>query len=340
MANETELKDLKTLGVSLVRRGANKKTFAVTKSADVVNALKTLIEKGEITDEAALVEQCKKYGLDEKETEAIKAMMRIRDAFPNPDKLGAAMAGMLGGGKGGEPPKQEEQPPPNANEDGQQGSEQDNGSGQTQGDSPGEQGKEEDMADGVKKTADTTPPASGQENKGPDLAELQALLKSQQEAISKAEERAKASEEKVAKMQEDARVAGWVAKAEAELSTVPGKTPKELGEMLAKLEKADPALAAANFEVLKSTANTMKSAAIFQESKHVRTGATGGAWAQIVTQAEATKIEKSADSVDTDQIPMTAGLRREVEQARKIVKSLEANPELYAKYLREQGALS
>jgi len=81
MSKKTELRELETVEVSLVDKGANKRTFAIKKSEkkemDVIEAiLAAPFEKGD-----AIMDRLKKAELSEQAVEGIKSAVQILSAF-------------------------------------------------------------------------------------------------------------------------------------------------------------------------------------------------------------------------------------------------------------------
>lgn len=342
-SDPAELQNLRTLGVSLVKAGANRKWIALEKAEEMKGQLlavfKQLVEKGELPDEAKIVAACTTAGLDEKETEAIKAIMRIRAAFPSPDKLDAAMKAALVV-PGTEEPKEE--PPampvadaPAAKEPATEVEEEPTEE-TTNPAEEAEDEEEEDMAD-TKDVKKGEAPVSKADENAKQIDELKALMKAQQDELAIAKGEAKKNADALRAEQDKRRESEWLAKAE-QLKGVPGKTPVELAKALMEMEdKVSPEFAAQHFEMLKAASVTIQKSALFQETPRGSAGQGGSAWAKVEALADE-RIEKSLDADDEDGAfsHMTPSLRAEIVKAKAITKALLQNKGLYNEHLQEQ----
>lgn len=261
------LTNLDTLGVSLVRRGANKRKFAITKSEEVmdekdIELLSTVLKEAGYDGEEKLAEAIAKQQLGEKEQNAIKGALRILNAFRDNAEI-KKLADMLAAAVG--------YPPPN-------------------GGYPAPK-----MPDDAKKPSYPTPMAKAIEGlPSEQRAAMEPVLKaiyesveaSAVERIQKAEERAAKTEE-ILKAERDERLRKeFVAKAVAEYDKVPGK-PEELGLVLKSLHDVDPGLCKKVEAVLKSTQAVLKESALFVEKG--RSGESvndNDPWAQIQKAAD------------------------------------------------------
>lgn len=311
------LTNIETLGVALVKRGANKKQYAITKSEGetdmtVTELLAQIIQKGEMpmADEE-LDKMCASAGLDKQGTELYKAMCKL--AMTHKDNPGMKkmvtdnFVKMFGGAA--EAADEEETEEVEEETEEKETKFDTKKSDDTQGDTMAE--NDTQMKDAVAKAE--------QKNQ-----ELEALLKSQQDTIAK-------MNESIAK-ERDERVKGeWVAKADRDLKFVP-ETSAELGEKLFKMEKAlGTEEAAKYFETLKGMSETLSKSTLFTGNGPAPRGDKAGsadAWSQIVAKAESL-IEKG----DIDAKGNAAEVR-----ARAIARTIELFPGLYRDYVNEQSA--
>lgn len=266
------LTNLDTLGVSLVRRGANKRKFAITKSEEgvmdekAIELLTTVLKEAGYEGEDKILEQLKKAQMDEKATGAVNGAIRILSAFSdNPEikKLLDGLKAALGG---------ESNPTPKAKED-----------------------KPMDEKD-KKNPAYPAPMAKAlellpEDQRGMFAPVLKAMLDAAEgasaERIQKAEERATATEA-ILKSERDARlVKEYVSKAATEFDKVPGK-PEELGLVLKALNDANPELCKKVESILKSAQAALKESAIFVEKGRQGENVNGDdSWSSIEKAAEA-----------------------------------------------------
>ncbi len=172
------------------------------------------------------------------------------------------------------------------------------------------------MADLIAKAADADKKVADAEKK---VAELELVTKAQKDALD-------INTNAVKKMQDDLRLAQWVAKADKELAFIAGKTADELGKMLFDIDTLNAEAAKAQFELLKAQAAIVKSSNLFRPS-----GSVGGApvaasaWAEMEKRVGET-ITKSAKEGDTP----------EVARARAMQAIMKSDPELYSRYCAEQ----
>lgn len=160
-----------------------------------------------------------------------------------------------------------------------------------------------------------------EQDKTPELDEIQKAQATEIDALRKQNEEIN----KKLKAETDKReLAEWIQKAENDLSHYPGKSSQELGTLLKGLHDKDPEFAKQQFEVFKSASDAFASSGILGEAG--RSGALSGggsAWDKVEKMAEGL-VEKSED------IHMT--------KEKAVVKVLEARPDLYSQYLRENPA--
>ncbi|MCC6808703.1 MAG: hypothetical protein IT381_14860 [Deltaproteobacteria bacterium] len=152
-------------------------------------------------------------------------------------------------------------------------------------------------------------------------------------ALTKAQETAlKANEVAVKKMQDDAKLAAWVAKADKELKAIPVETAETLGQQLFDLEVVKPELAQKHFETLKKAAETVRASGLFSPSgfsSQAPIAAPGSAAAEIEKLA--------ADIVSKSTV---VGESAEIARARAEVAIAKSHPGLYKRYCDEQEKAS
>lgn len=266
MAGRNKLTNLDTLGVSLVRRGANKKRFALSKSEGTMEGFEEVIKavlEAEMDDEASVDEVLKQAKLSDRGMKAVKGALRLLNAFKDelPKDIMKMLAGLAGYGDP-EPDEKAEKP----DED---------------------KYKEPTMKDS-----------------GPDLQALpddirnqvESLWKANQDEIKKREEL-----EAILKAERDEREQQeFVAKAAKEFSHLPG-TPETIGTLLKSVKDASPELAGQLEELLKSTEAMVSKSELLTELGQSARGDTGGsAWEQIEKAAESV-VQKSANQVSKSQ---------------------------------------
>jgi len=265
------LTNLETLGVSLVRRGANKRKFAITKSEGpimdekAIELLTTVLKEASYDGEEKVLEQLKKAQLDEKAMNAVNGAIRILSAFSDNPEIKKLLAGLKAavGGEGYPMPKAAKK------------------------------------ADDKKPTGYPMPMQKALEGM-PDeqRAAFEPVMKALWEAseaaaterIQKAEERA-VKTEAILKSERDERLSKeFVAKAATEYSNVPGKS-EELGAILKSLHDASPELCSKIEGVLKSAQAILKEGSILVEKGRAGEGnASDDPWSNIEKAAEAASV--------------------------------------------------
>jgi hypothetical protein len=293
-----------------VRRGANRKKFAITKSeegsmadkSEAIEILKAVIETP-IEQEPNPAEIIK-AALSDKALAAAKGIVRLASAFKDEPGM-SEILGKLGAMAGVDEPKKQDKLCPDAAK-------------------KKSEDKNTDTSVVPKKAqADEDKDAKGKtmaEKSLEDLpeemrTEVQQLWKSHKEAVEKA-----AKLEEVLKAERDERLQKeFIAKAASEYGELKADS-KELGVILKSLHEANPEVAAKMEEVLKSANETIKNADVFQEIGTSASGSSGGnAWS---------KIEQMADSlVQKSDKPLS--------KAAAIDFVMKQNPSLYAEYTNE-----
>ena len=301
MSKKTELRELETVEVSLVDKGANKRTFAIKKSEkkemDVIGAiLAAPFEKGD-----AIMDRLKKAELSEQAVEGIKSAVQILSAFQEEvpaNLLKDLMA--LGGFSKQEEEEDEEKP----------------------------EAAEEAAPDGETPEADEEEEAEKQEDEEEDEEEMQKRLaalpknmrsmveqlwKSNKSAITKAEE----LEAKIKKAEDEKRLSECVAIAKAEFGALPVNAEK-LGSFIKSLDGMNDA----DFVLgLLRSSNEMISA-------NGLTTEIGKSTSSTNDKTPIAKAERMADAL----------MEKEgITKAKALANVWKNNPSLYAEYQQEKG---
>lgn len=349
-----------------------------TMTTTVAQLLAQIIQKGELPmDDASFAAMCQKVGLsDPQAVETAKALIKLASAYKDnnafekfvtevmPQALGLKSAapgdaepdpkafgenkepakGEPAGDKApapgdtkpsppaaGDLPSGGNKPPPeqtSANA-GNDPSKKKEPPMSTQKDDKTQAGADKGAGDGAATTA---------VQKSAEVIKLEELLKSQQTGFS----------ESLAKMQkgiDDANdrmlLKEWTSLAKSDLKFIPGKTFDELGKSLFELEKkVSKEFAQAQFEMMKASSTVMEKSALFSPagvSPRPATSADGKDALSQIAKSAAVFLEKS-DILKSDFNGFTGATLTEIQKAASVVKALEANPELYAMYLRENPA--
>lgn len=356
----TKLTRLDTRGVAIVDKGANGKRIALAKAAPADGGetfeqlLLELISKGDMPlDDKAVEDMAMRAGLDAQAIETFKAILKLAHVYGDNAAFNgllkqqfAAMGAQPGAEKnplqpGGQAPAPTpapmgEEPMPGEGEEEQA----------AEGEEPAAEGEEEPQGEGEdpkKKKPPFFKAATAQDAEGDAMTEKEI-----QEAIAKATTAAvaelkKANDDLVAvnkaqqtaldaqatavkKMQDDARLAGWVAKAEKHLAAIPGETAESLGKQLFDLETIKPETAAAAFETFKKTAEVVKASGLFSAP-----GFAGQA--PVAAGSAEAEIEKLVGELVAKGASNESA---EIQRARAMVAVAKSHPALYKRYCDEQ----
>lgn len=299
------LTDVQTLELSLVKRGKNRKRFALSKSeddgvsdddhsTDEMEILKSVVETP-LEDESKLEELFKQQKLSPKAQSAVKGALRILSGFK--DELPKDVLSMLANLAGYPSP-----------------------TGKIM-----DEGKNKDKEVVAKTEPVASPPAAIRKEDGSINLEavpeemrgaIQALWKDQADAIKKSEQL-----EVVLKEERNVRLKKeYIEKAERDFSHVPG-THEDLGILLKQLHEDNEDSANKVEAVLKAAGEQIAQGALFEQlgSGDPRNAAGGSAWS---------KIEKMADEV--------AGKNDGMTHEQAVTKVIETNPRLYDEYEAEK----
>ena len=264
----TSLKDVKTLEVSLVERGANlKRRFHLMKArGDTMGEILVEVLKAEGQSEAVLkLESMLKEEMPEDAKAAIMAAMKLLEAFSDIMPVGDALAA-LGGASGEEVEAAEEEP---AEED--------------------EAEKMEEEDDELKKTLDNLPPAA--------QAAIDAIWKDREELVAKSAELEKSLGEEIAKRSRRE----YLAKAEKSLCNIPGHSLEEVVDLMIEVKATNEELGARVEKALESSSAALQGGALLVEAGRSVPDTSGGdPWAKIQKIAKS-EVEKSAGALTMPQ---------------------------------------
>ena len=265
----TSLKDVKTLEVSLVERGANlKRRFHFMKArGDTMGEILVEVLKAEGQSEAVLkLESMLKEEMPEDAKAAIMAAMKLLEAFSDIMPVGDALAA-LGGASGEEVEAAEEEP-----------------------DEEDEAEKaEDDEDDELKKTLDNLPPAA--------QAAIDAIWKDREELVAKSAELEKSLGEEIAKRSRRE----YLAKAEKSLCNIPGHSLEEVVDLMIEVKATNEELGARVEKALEASSAALQGGALLVEAGRSVPDTTGGdPWAKIQKIAKA-EVEKSSGSLTMPQ---------------------------------------
>ena len=264
----TSLKDVKTLEVSLVERGANlKRRFPLMKArGDTMGEILVEVLKAEGQSEAVQkLEGMLKEEMPEDARAAIMAAMKLLEAFSDIMPVGDALAA-LGGASGEEVEAAEEMP---AEED--------------------EAEKMEEEDDELKKTLDNLPPAA--------QAAIDAIWKDREELVAKSAELEKSLGEEIAKRSRRE----YLAKAEKSLCNIPGHSLEEVVDLMIEVKATNEELGARVEKALEASSAALQGGALLVEAGRSVPDTTGGdPWAKIQKIAKA-EVEKSSGALTMPQ---------------------------------------
>ena len=275
-----ELSDLDVLEVSLVKRGANKKTFALYK-AEEKNTMKDLtaaILAAPGDENTELMKDMVVKGLSKEARSTVGDAVKLLSAVK--EEMSAGLYKQIQnalGLKGLEEEKAEDEPredtppePPTGDMEAEEGAEDVE---LPLGEEPEKKEEEEEEA----KKAVT-------KNDDP---RLQELFKANQELIAKIE-----------KHEADKREKAFIEKAQAEFSMIPGATAEEVGKLLRDVDSMDVAIAKKVENILKSTEAFARNSGLFEEvgSSQAAVSSEGAnAGAQLNSLAKQ-RVAKTGDS--------------------------------------------
>lgn len=308
-----ELVELETVEVSLVDKGANRRTFAIRKSEKQTMQVIDAILSAPFEHRAAVAEHLKKMEMSPQATEAVEAAMQLLSAVQEemPEDMMKQLMAMAGMAKEDDEDKtdkangdeEEEEEAPEATEE----------AAEALAEEGAEAAEEEEEADKMYGDDD-------EDRMKKRLAALPAetrnmvaqLWKSNRSEITKRKE----LEGQIKKAQQEKRLGDFIVKARSDFSALPAK-PEELGAFMSGLNGK-----AADFaQSLLKSANEL-----------------------IATGSITSEIGKtSTDAQELDSISKAERMASEIVEKEGITKAAakgkvwKNNPGLYAAYLQEKG---
>ena len=217
MSKKTELRELETVEVSLVDKGANKRTFAIKKSEQKEMNIIEAILAAPFEKSDALIERLQKAELSKQAVEGIKGAVQILSAFQEELPADLLKDLMTLGGFAKEEEEEEEEKPEAAEEGAPEEEEEEEAE---------KQEDDEEDEDAMKKRLASLPQST--------RSMVEQLWKSNQAAVKKAEE----LEAKIKKADDEKRLSECVALAKSEFGALPVKS-EELGAFIKSLDGTD-----------------------------------------------------------------------------------------------------
>lgn len=256
----TKLDSLQTAELSLVRRGANNRRFAVTKgmtNMDVSEVLQSVLAT-EAEGEQAVIATLKSAGLEGDALDVAVAHYRLQNGFA--DKVDAEAFGTVAKAAGylveKTAPKPEKKEP------------------------------EKKASDSV-----SHKPAGMPE-------EMEKVWKSQQDEIAALRAENETNRAELESVKKAAQRRDYVAKCEREYAHVPGMSSEEMADMLIQAESVSKSFAESLEKQWRETAEAVKKSALLRSSGSRGSDANGGdAWSRMESMAKE-RVEKSAGKID------------------------------------------
>ena len=249
----TELSELDVLEVSLVKRGANKKTFALFKSENAMQDLTAAILAAPGDENTELMKEMVVKGLSKEARSTVGDAVKLLSAVKEEMSAGLykqiqnalGLKGMDEEKAEGDEPLEDTPPEPPTGE----------------------------LEEETKAEEDAEPPLSAEPEKMEEDEEAKkAITKSDDPRL---QELFKANQELVAKIQKhesDKREKEFIEKAQSDFAGIPGATPSEVGLLLRDADDLNPELAKRIEGIFKSTEAFAKNSGIFQELGSSQTG--------------------------------------------------------------------
>tara|TARA_R110002012_G_scaffold126758_1_gene278794 strand:- start:3409 stop:4338 length:930 start_codon:yes stop_codon:yes gene_type:complete len=303
--NTNELVELETVEVSLVDKGANRRTFAIRKAEKRTMQVIDAILSAPFEHRAAVAEHLKKMEMSPQATEAVEAAMQLLSAVQEemPEDMMKQLMAMAGMAKEEEEEAEkaegdEEEEAPEATEEAAEALAEEGAEAAEE-----ETEKEDDEEEMQKRLAALPKDMRGM---------VEQLWKSNRSEIAKREE----LEGQIKKAEQEKRLGNFITKARADFSSLPAK-PEDLGAFMSGLDVE----AAAFAQSLLKSANEM-----------------------IATGSITSEIGKSStDAQELDSISKAERMAAEIVEKEGITKAAargkvwKQNPELYAAYQQEKG---
>ena len=152
--------------------------------------------------------------------------------------------------------------------------------------------------------------------------EMEAVWKSQQEAISKANDRADKMEAELEAVRKEAQRKDYIAKCEQEFAHVPGMNAEQMADMLMQAHAVSKEFGESLEKQWAETASVVKKSALLGTAGSRGSSDGGSAWDKMKGMAKEL-VQKSAG---------------EVSEAKAMDLVMQQNPDLYQEYLGENPA--
>lgn len=305
--NTNELVELETVEVSLVDKGANRRTFAIRKAEKRTMQVIDAILSAPFEHRAAVAEHLKKMEMSPQATEAVEAAMQLLSAVQEemPEDMMKQLMAMAGMAKEEEEEEEAEKAEGDEEEEAPEATEE---AAEALADEGAEAAEEETEKEDDEEEMQKRLAALPKDMRGM----VEQLWKSNRSEIAKREE----LEGQIKKAEQEKRLGNFITKARADFSSLPAK-PEELGAFMSGLDVE----AAAFAQSLLKSANEMI--------------AHGGVTSEIG--------KSSTDAQELDSISKAEQMAAEIVEKEGITKAAakgkvwKQNPELYAAYLLEKG---
>lgn len=294
------LENLETVGVSLVKRGANKKKFAFSKSeeqmdSETVEILKTILEEMP-SEKESKVEELFKESLPEEVRSALKGAFRLLDSYKDslPEDLKMKISDLLSD-------KKEESEKESKEESEEEDYKEDD--------------KKNSYGEGMEKKEETVKKEDILESVPEELkAKIESLWKSNEEAIKKAE-----ALEAVLKAETDKRITSeFIKKSKEEFSSIPFESEK-LGVLLKSVHEFSENLGKELESLLKSSNELIEKGDAFKEFGTSQSTSSSSVSDEVAAKAKQL-VEKSDNTLSFSQA---------------YDKILSSDPSLYLRYLND-----
>ena len=303
----TELTDLETVEVSLVDKGANRRTFAIRKSEnDKMNLIDAILQAPfEKSDE--LIERLQKAELSEQAAEGVKSALQLLSAFQEelPESLMNELMGMIGMSeeKAEDEDEKADEPAEEATEEVAEEAAADE-EDEEKTDKMEDEDEEEEDEDKMKKRLAALP----KDVRGM----VEQLWKSNRSEIAKRE----VLQLEIKKAKEEKRLGDFIKKARDNFSSLPAK-PEELGAFMSKLDGKAAAFAQS---LLKSANEMIAKGGVTSE---IGNSTSDAQQIDSISKAE----QMAAEIVKSDGVSLAVAKGR----------VWKNNPGLYAEYQQEKG---
>ena len=311
----TSLKDVKTLEVSLVESGANKKKRFPVMKAKVPPMDNILIEvlkaDGQTDAILKLEEQLKKEKMPEDAKAAMKAAMKLLQAYSDVMPVKQALTALSNAAHEDKEEKAE-------HEDKEEKAEHKDKEEKAEHDDKKEKNehydKAEDEEDEAKKMKDEEELKKSLEGlPGPAKKAIDAIWKAKEELVAKSELLEKQLGQEIAKRARRE----YVSKAEKTLCNIPGHSLDDVVDLVIEAKARDEGFGAKIEKALEASSAALQGGALLVEAGRSVPDMSGGdSWSKIQRIAKS-EVEKSGGSLSMPQA---------------IAKTIQTNPALYEAY--------